>query len=477
MIKTKYTLTSVESNSITSQTLPDGIAEFDSVGMNRIELLTFVLSGRRSTTEPHALTTKSHYIKFGCWIFLFCAYNGLMLYFSELLNRKVFTEDNIFVGKLGDLVFKLSDSAEITKVVVKAKLDPKTIVDIADVVKLNGSIVLKKNYHTKTLEENELYVSKNLLDSQVIDISGDKMVRVNDVAIQNQPILYIAGVDIGLIGFLRWFGLEDLANKLFNRFGIKLRSQFLSWVDIQTLELSRGHVKIKTEQTKLQKIKPEDLADYLEQTNMENIGQVLRSFTLDHAGEVLNNLNLNYQVEFFKRNELKEAAHFMSHMEPEEAADVLVALPKKKREGLLELLNETARNQIEHLLSISVSPVGDIVSTEFLTFDSNVTAKEVLKTIKELGSDYGEIHYVFFLNTDKQMVGGSSLRSVIIQQPDTPAFKFMRPQIEMVSLSTPVSVVWKKLLKYQYNVLPVVDKNRQMIGLVKISDVGELINK
>lgn len=400
-----------------------------------------------------------------------------MLYFSELLNRKVFTEDNILVGKLQDLVFKLSDSAEITKVVVASKLDPKTIIDIADVVKMNGSVILKKNYHTKELEDNELYISKNLLDSQIIDISGDKMVRVNDVAIQNQPILYIAGVDIGLIGFLRWFGLEDFANKLFNRYGIKLSSQFLSWGDIQTLELSRGHVKIKTEQTKLQKIRPEDLADYLEQTNMENIGQVLRSFTLEHAGEVLNNLNLNYQVEFFKRNDLKEAAHFMSHMEPEEATDVLVALPKKKREGLLELLNESSKKQIEHLLSISVTPVGDLVSTEFLTFDSNVTARDILKTVKEVGQNFGELLYVYFLNSEKQLVGVSSLKSVITQNPDAAAFKFMKPQIEVVSLSTPESVVWKKLLKYKFYVLPVVDKNRQMIGIVKLDDVSELINK
>jgi len=400
-----------------------------------------------------------------------------MLYFSELLNRKVVTEDNVYVGKLVDLIFKLSETAEIAKAVVKTKLDPKTIVDIADVVKINGSITLKKNYHTKELEENELYLSKNLLDSQIIDISGDKMVRVNDVAIQNQPYLYIAGVDIGLIGFLRWFGLEDLANKIFNQYGIKLRSQFLSWGDIQTLELSRGHVKIKTEQLKLQKIRPEDLADYLEQTNMDNIGHVLRTFTLEHAGEVLNNLNLNYQVEFFKRTELKEAARFMSHMEPEEAADILVALPKKKHEEMLELLNEPIRKQIKHLLSISVSPVGDIVSTEFLSVDSNSTAKEVIKLVKDVGSDFGEILYVYFLNTEKQLVGVSSLKSVILQNPESPAYKFMRPQIEVASLSTPVSVVWRKLLKYKYYVLPVVDKNRQMIGLVKLDDVSELINK
>jgi len=400
-----------------------------------------------------------------------------MLYFSELLNRKVFTEDNIFVGKLQDLVFKLSDSAEIVKIVIKSKLDPRTIIDISEVVKINGLVTLKKNYLTTVLEENELYLSKNLLDSQIIDISGDKMVRVNDVAIQNKPNLYIAGVDIGLIGFLRWFGLEDIANKIFNQYGIKLRSQFLSWGDIQTLELSRGHVKIKTEQTKLQRIRPEDLADYLEHTNMDNTGKVLRSFTLEHAGDVLNNLNLNYQVEFFKRADTKEAARFMSHMEPEEAADVLAALPKKKREGLMELLNEPIRKQIEHLLSISISPVGDIVSTEFLTVDSSATAKEILKTVRDVGSDFGEILYVYFLNSEKQLVGVSSLRSVITQQPDTPAFKFMRPQIEVASLSTPVSVVWKKLLKYKYYVLPVIDKDRQMIGLVKLDDVSELINK
>ncbi len=398
-----------------------------------------------------------------------------MLYFSELVDRKIYTEDNIYVGKLEDLIFKLSERADISKLVIRTKLDPKTIVDSADLIKVNGSITIKKNYHVVELEENELYLSKNLLDSQIIDISGDKMVRVNDVAIQNQPSLFIAGVDIGLIGFLRWFGLEDFANKMLNRYGITLKSQFLSWADIQTLELSRGHVRIKTEQLKLQKIRPEDLADYLEQTNIDNIGHVLRSFTLQHAGEVLDNLNLNYQVEFFKKNDPKEAAHFMSHMEPEEAADVLAALPKKKKDTLLELLNESSRKRIEHLLSISESPVGDLLSTEFLTMDSNATAKDVLKTIKEVAQDFGEILYVYYLNADKQLTGVSSLKSIIAQNPDTPAYKFMRPQIEVVSLSTPVSVVWKKLLKYKYYVMPVVDRDRRMIGLVKLDDVSELI--
>lgn len=167
----------------------------------------------------------------------------------------------------------------------------------------------------------------------------------------------------------------------------------------------------------------------------------------------------------------------MSHMEPEEAADVLVGLPKKKREGLLELLNEPIKKQIEHLLSISVSPVGDIVSTEFLTVDSNSTAKEVIKIVRDVGSNFGEILYIYFLNSEKQLVGTSSLKSVIIQNQDAPAYKFMKTKTEVVSLSTPVSVVWRKLLKYKYYVLPVVDKNRQMIGLVKLDDVSELINK
>ena len=112
------------------------------------------------------------------------------------------------------------------------------------------------------LIENELYIKKNLIDKQIIDIGGNKIVRVNDVSLQelNTPEKYelsITGVDIGLLGILRRMGIESVAYNLLHMFGYNLTSQFLSWGDIQPLELTQGKVRLKKREEKLQDMRPE----------------------------------------------------------------------------------------------------------------------------------------------------------------------------------------------------------------------------
>ncbi len=311
-----------------------------------------------------------------------------MLYFSDIKNSRVCTEDGVYVGVLQDVVFLAHERPLITKLSLSTNSKGTQLVPIEYVRSLVGPIVMRKNYETAQLEQDELFVRVNLLDNQIIDISGDKMVRVNDVAIQDKKKMYIAGVDTSLLGILRWFRVEDIFLKIMLAAGVRYTPQLLSWADIQTIELSRGRVKVKTEQTKLHKIKAEDLADYLEQTNIENIRHVLDTLTLERAGEVLNNLNLNYQIELFKSEDVKKSAHFMSHMESEEAADVLVALPKKRRERIMSRLNKDAKAEIAYLLNLSHTPIGDLLSIEYLTVDSGMTAREVIRHVKQTARDF-----------------------------------------------------------------------------------------
>ena len=398
-----------------------------------------------------------------------------MIYFSEIKSRKVFTEDNIYVGRLNDVIFRAGDSPIITKIMLRAR-GGNQIVPITHVKRMDANVVvLEKNYEVAQLGENELYVRANLLDSQIIDITGDKMVRVNDVAIQQRPTLTIAGVDTSVLGIMRWFYLEDVFNTVLSWLPIRYTPRLLSWADIQTIELMRGQVKVKTEQTKLHKIRPEDLADYLEQTNVENIRVVLKTLDIERAADVVNNLNLNYQIELFKHEDPVEAGRIMSHMDSEEVADILLAMPRKKKQRMIEAIDRDVREEITYLLQMSTSPVGDILSVDYLTVDSSMSAREVLAHVKRVAHDYDELIYLYVLNDQQQMVGVFSLRALLIQHPQTPVYKFMRPQVETVFLSTPVSVVWRKLLKYKYYVLPVVDMDRHMLGLVKIDDVSEIM--
>jgi len=224
-----------------------------------------------------------------------------MLYFSEIKGRKVYSEDGIEIGFLDDLIFLAIEKPKITKIIFLDKNKKKYTVSIDYVNKINGSVIISKNYLVTELQDNELSVLKNLLDKQIIDIGGNKIVRVNDVAFQKEGEgWYIYGVDVGFLGITRWFGLENTLIKLFRVANVNLTPRFLSWADIQPLELARGKVKLKKEEDKLERLRPEDLADHLEQTNLVSARRILRLLDDKFAAEVISNLNINYQSDIFR---------------------------------------------------------------------------------------------------------------------------------------------------------------------------------
>ena len=131
-----------------------------------------------------------------------------MLYFSEIKNLKVRTDDGLYVGKLIDLVFTFTDVAQVTKLLIRSDILKESIhVPINDLVSFDENIIISKAYVNFDLQENELYVGKNLVDKQIIDIEGRKVVRVNDAVLEvrRNNNIYITGVDIGVSAIFRWF--------------------------------------------------------------------------------------------------------------------------------------------------------------------------------------------------------------------------------------------------------------------------------
>jgi sporulation protein YlmC with PRC-barrel domain len=248
-----------------------------------------------------------------------------MIYFSDFKGKKVVTEDGVVVGKLEDAIFKAIEKPIISKLVIRGINKDKLIIPTNFLLKINKVITIKKDFITAELEENELYLMRNLLDKQIIDLKGSKIVRVNDIAIQDKGELCVVGVDVGILGILRWLSLEKLVERFFNFFKIKLASNFLSWADIQPLELARGAVRLKIKDEKLKNLRPEDLADYLEQTNINNAKKLLKILTEKQAADVLGNLNLNYQLALIRHYKPEKVVRLLSFIDPDEAVDILLA--------------------------------------------------------------------------------------------------------------------------------------------------------
>jgi len=398
-----------------------------------------------------------------------------MIYFSELKGKEVYTQDSVKIGKLEDLIFVSSNLPKITKLVIRDLSKNKIIISSDYLVKINKVIIVDKEFQSTELGENELFLVKNILDKQIIDIKGSKIVRVNDIAIQDKNGFYVAGVDIGLSGILRWLKLGDIVQKIDKFIPFNLPSQFLSWVDFQPLELTRGHVKLKKEELKLKTLRPEDLADYLEKTNIENVNKIIKMLDEKFASEVISNLNINYQTALFRHFPPEKAAELVKLIDIYEAVDILLTLSFKRREKILVLLNDEKRKEIECFFGLSKTPVGDLVHPDYLAVSPQNTALEVINRIKKETAGYYSLMYVYVINKENQLIGAFNLHELLLQDFDTPVYKFMIQNVIVVHLTTPIDLALRKMIKYRIVGLPVTDNNRKLIGLILHSDTSEYL--
>ncbi len=398
-----------------------------------------------------------------------------MYYFSELYKKKVITDKSEYLGIFTDFIFLYSENQTITKLVVEKSDDSRIIIPIAYLRHINKEIQIASNYKNSPIEENEVSTLKNLLDKQIIDLVGNKVVRVNDVVIQNIPLFCISGVDIGILGIFRRIGLEKALIKLHHIMGFKLTPKILSWGDIQSLELSRGIIKLKKKEEKLNKINPEDLADYLEKTNLKNVAKILDIIDESKAIKVINSLNINYQQGLFSYFSPQKAGRIISLLDRDEAVDVLLTLNKKKQTEILHSLDSKTKAEIEYLISLSSTPIGEVITTEYFFVGPNNTVREVISRLRRETMNFSFLTYVYVLNEHHQLVGVFNLHELLLQQSDTPVYKFMLPNCIVVHLTTPEEIVLKKMIRYKLFALPVINKDKKLLGIVTFDDVSDLL--
>lgn len=398
-----------------------------------------------------------------------------MYYFSELLNKNVVNENYKPLGKLKDFLFLAEESPKITKIYIKKNNKKSYAVLVKEIKNINSEIIIGKDFVEKEVAEREFSAAHNLLNRQIIDVKGGKVVRVNDIAIQEKEggEYYIAGVDVGFRAILRWFKLEKPAMPLYKALKIYSRPHFLSWGDIEPLELARGNVQLKKDIADLERMRPEDLADYLEKTNIRNVEKIITGIDEEYAADVIEDLNVNYQTALFKRFEPEKASKIIDLLEPDEAVDILLTLPREKRIEILEGLEKTKNDELKELMKYSRTSVGKLINPEFIAVNSEISAGQALNIVKEKLTEEPFSTYVYVLNNEDHLVGVFQLADLLIQPSDDPVYKFMEQDVVVAHLTTPQEIALKRMLKYKLYALPVIEDNKKMIGVVTFDDMIE----
>lgn len=395
-----------------------------------------------------------------------------MLYFSELYKEKVFTENKEYIGKLDDLLFVAHETPLITKFVIKTSKN-HTLTIPSQYVRKNGiGFILKNGYTTKDKTENELSVLSQLQDKQIVDINGGKVIRVNDITINDTGDFRILGIDVGFLGILRWLGLAKPLSYLLHRFHIR-DTDFIPWSDVEPDQVSKGRIVLKSEREKLHKIHAEDLAEHLEHANIQTVLRSLRVMDPELSARVIADLNVDYQREIFRRFSAEHAGEILSLVDSDEAVDVLLSLDSDRREEILRFIKKGKKGPILHLLHLAKTPIGHLMSAEYLTVTSDMTVREVLEKVKKETGDFSELLYVYALNNEEQIVGVETLHELLLQKLDTPFYKIMKQNLILGRLTTPKEIALRRMVKYSIYALPIVDEDRKLLGIVSLQSISE----
>src|ERR1035437_6133575 len=204
---------------------------------------------------------------------------------------------------------------------------------------------------TKTSLENSLPLGKNILDRQIVDINGRKLVRVNDIRLVSIASgTYAIAVDIGTEGLLRRLGVANLVNKSLNLFNATLPTQFILWDDVEPLDSTNFNIKLSQSSSKLQRLHPSDLADIIEEMGVHSRTKIFESMDEERAADVLEEMEPYAQAQIIESLSIGKAADLLEKMPADEVADLLDELEDDTVELLLNEMERESSEEVRELL-------------------------------------------------------------------------------------------------------------------------------
>ena len=223
------------------------------------------------------------------------------------------------------------------------------------------------------LQPDEIYMGKWLMDKQIIDIKGAKVVRVNDIKIfwlktgERKYLLPVA-VDIGLRGLARRLGVEFLLKRRENH--------FVWWHSIQHLEEKTANLQLVSERAQLDKLHPADLADILEDLDYKKRTDFIEDLDVETVAEAFAEMEADTQMEIIEHLGSRQAAELLQEMPPDEAADLLGELPEEKSDELLNLMDAEEAQEVRELMEYEEGTAGALMTTEFIALPPDLTVAE-----------------------------------------------------------------------------------------------------
>lgn len=397
-------------------------------------------------------------------------------YLSRILGNKVFSDKHEVIGKLQDIIV---DVSFIRPKVVAAKVKiggQSKVLDFSSftIFKDKGQYLIECCCisETEVLAENTLYLSKHILDKQIVDMDGRKLVRVNDLrmAILASGILLVA-VDVGIEGILRRLGAAKPIKKVLKPFSKSVPSKLILWDEVEAIDFSTKGIKLSKAYSKLSTLHPSDLADIIEDLDSKTQVEIFTSLDEEKAADVLEELETEAQIKVIESLSVEKAADVLEKMPADEVADLLDEISEEKAEELLDEMESEASEEVRELMEYPENSVGSLMATDYISFGEKMTVTETINELRRLKPESDTIYYLYVIDSHENLIGTVSLRDIIVSEPNTTLDSIMNKKVIHVYDNDKIDSLAEIISKYSLLAIPVVDADMKMLGVVIIDDV------
>jgi magnesium transporter len=409
-----------------------------------------------------------------------------MFFFSDLQEQRVLDISGRMAGRLHDIAMDLTGRFPQSQSLVISRhrrgRRETVIVPWNWVTKLGSSgVILDRPREAIWKSEHDqtgLLLARNLLDRQIVDLYGNKVIRVNDLRLAEfDSHLRLTGVDVSQKALLRRLGLEKTVTKLLHIIGVVLPEKSIPWNYVAPLEVQQPDLKLTVTQSQLIDLHPTDLADILEQLDPRHRERLLDLLGAFMAAESLSEVEPGRQADVIEDLTETKASNLLEIMPPDEAADILALLQRDKAERLLNIMGVEEAGIIRELLGYREDTAGGRMTPEFLAVPSSNTAQESIEFIRLNAPSAETLYYIYVIDDEKRLKGVVSLRDLLTSPTNKKVEDFMRRDVISVNIDDDQEMVADTMSRYNFLALPVVDNTNFLKGIITVDDMIDVIRE
>lgn len=406
-----------------------------------------------------------------------------VLYLTELLGLRVYDLKGRLIGTLRDAALvPLVDPVRVDRFLVGAGPGWLSIRhDQIGRIDEHGIYLRDEGLTPYHSDEYMLRLVRDLLDQQIIDAQGRKVVRVNDVTFlrietEGRTMLRVLEVDIGIRSIVRRVLAGVIPPRIIRRLQRPIIPHSIRWEFCNILETDpQRRVRLNISNRLLENMHPADLADIVESLGPEDREAIMSSIDSEVAADTLSEIEPDIQAQILESLEVEKAAEILEEMDPNEAADVLSELEDDTSEEILEEMDQQEKEEVEELLEFKDDTAGGLMNTQYLALTLHAKVSDAMRELRQNEELLENLHNIYIIDRDEALECTVPVARLIFASGETLLRELASEPLLFANVGETQERVAEMFDKYNLLSLPVVDEDRKLVGTITVDDIVSVL--